>query len=226
MFDKFLEGNQYYDYPSFEVAVYSLLLALVLSTTIAYVYKFTHTDDFYSKSFFQAMVLSALVTSMIMMAVGNNLAVGFGIIGAVAIIRFRTNIQNPRNVIFIFAALSVGIASGVYGYAVAIAGTIIFSATALLLYWSPAGGGVVHKFEVICQSSDEELIAQVRSYLKEVSKSFDELELRKRTELNNRYEYVIVLEDESKIQEIFEHLQAYEGLSDVRILKKPILEQL
>ncbi|VXD12019.1 DUF4956 domain-containing protein [Marinoscillum sp. 108] len=226
MFDKFLEGNQYYDYPSFEVAIFSLLLALVLSTSIAYIYRFTNGDEFYSKSFFQAMVLSALVTSMIMMAVGNNLAVGFGIIGAVAIIRFRTNIQNPRNVIFIFAALSVGIASGVHGYAVAIAGTIIFCITAILLYWSPAGGKMSHKFEVICQSSDHELIQEVKAYLIARSKSFDELELRKRTELNNRYEYLIFLEDESHILEIFEYLQSLEGISDVRIIKKPIPEQL
>lgn len=226
MFDKFLEGTQYYDYPSFEVAVYSLLLALVLSTVIAYTYRFTRDEDHYSKSFFQAMVLSSLVTSMIMMAVGSNIAVGFGIIGAVAIIRFRTNIQNPRNVIFIFAALSVGIGSGVYSYSVAIAGTIIFCITAVLLYWSPAGGKLAFQFEVICQSSDASLIAEVKSYLQSISKSFDERELRKRAEQDNRYEYLLVLREEVHIEDVFAHLQQIEGLSDVRINKRPLLDQL
>jgi len=226
MFDSFLEGTRYYDYPSFEVAVFSLLLALVLSSVIAYTYRFTKSDTEYSRSFFQAMVLSALVTSMIMMAVGNNLAVGFGIIGAVAIIRFRTNIQNPRNVIFIFAALSVGIATGVYGYAVAIAGTIIFCITSLLLYWSPAGGKLIYQYEVICQSSDLQLMAEVKNYLQSKSRSFDEKQLRKRTELDNRYEYIITLNAEENIQDIFNHLQSLEALSDVRINKKPLPEDL
>lgn len=226
MFDSFLEGTKYYDYPSFEVALYSLLLALVLSTTIAFTYKFTRHDIEYSRGFFQAMVLSALVTSMIMMAVGSNIAVGFGIIGAVAIIRFRTNIQNPRNVIFIFAALSVGIASGVYGYAVAMAGTLIFCLTAILLYFSPAGGKQIYRFEVICQSSDQELIEEVKAYLISVSRSFDEKQLRKRTISDNRYEYIILLKPGIDIQGVFGYLCAIEGLSDVRINKKPIPEEL
>ncbi|MFT4835092.1 MAG: putative membrane protein YhiD involved in acid resistance [Marinoscillum sp.] len=226
MFDKFLEGNQYYDYPSLEVAVFSLLLALILSTGIAYTYRFTFSGEFYSKSFFQAMILSPLVTAMIMMAVGNNLAVGFGIMGAVAIIRFRTNIQNPRNIIFIFSALSVGIACGVYGYSVAIGGTVIFVITALLLHWSPAGGAQPVIFEIICQCSDLQLIGEVKAYIKERSMTFEEKEYRKRTLLENRYVYIVSLKKETDIVSLFNHLEAIEGLIDVRISKKTITEVL
>ena len=104
----------YYEFPSFKVAVFSLLLAFVLSSVIALTYKFTHRGISYSGNFFQAMILASSATSMVIMAVGNNVAVGFGIIGAIAIIRFRTRINEPRNIIFIFASLGVGIATGVY----------------------------------------------------------------------------------------------------------------
>ncbi|MFY0606586.1 MAG: DUF4956 domain-containing protein [Cyclobacteriaceae bacterium] len=227
MFDKFLEGNQYYDYPSIEVAVFSLLLALVLSSAIAFIYRFTNNSGKqYSKSFFQAMVLSPLVTAMIMMAVGNNLAVGFGIMGAVAIIRFRTNIQNPRNIIFIFSALSIGIACGVYGYAVAVGGTVIFSITALALHYSPSGGPMNNVFEIVCQTTDQQLILDVKQYIIDKSKTFDERELRKRTELDNKYTYIVTLERDSDIEGIFKHLEAIPELSDVRIVKKAYQEQL
>jgi len=146
MLDRFLEGLNYYDYPSFQMALYSLLLAFVLSTVIAFIYRFTFKESNFSDQFFQAMILGSMVSAMVMMSVGDNLAAGFGIIGAVAIIRFRTEIKNPRNIIFIFFALSIGIASGVYGYAIAIAGTIIFSIVALLLHYSPFGGGNPNQF--------------------------------------------------------------------------------
>lgn len=139
MLEQFLDGSNYYEFPSFEVAVYSLLLALVLSAAIAITYKFTYRGKDFPNHLFQAMILSAIVTSMIMMAIGNNLAIGIGIIGVVAIIRFRTVFRNTRNIIFIFAALSTGIATGVYGYAIALAGTGVFCLTAILLYYSPYG---------------------------------------------------------------------------------------
>ncbi len=139
MFDSFLEGAKYYKYPSIEVAIYSLILALILSAVIALTYKITFRGIKFPYHMFQAMILSAIVTSMIMMAIGNNIAVGIGILGVVAIIRFRTRFRNTRNIIFLFAALSTGIATGVYGYAIALAGTVAFCLTAILLYYSPYG---------------------------------------------------------------------------------------
>ncbi|MDZ7607622.1 MAG: DUF4956 domain-containing protein [Cyclobacteriaceae bacterium] len=138
MWDSFLEES-FYEFPSFEVALFSLLLAFVLSTVIAFTYKITYRGISFSGGFFQAMILASISTATIIMAVGNNLAVGFGIVGAIAIIRFRTRIGEPRNIIFIFAAIGVGIASGVYGYAIALAGTLIFCVVAMILYFSPYG---------------------------------------------------------------------------------------
>ncbi len=136
MLESFLEGVNYYDFPSLEVAIFSLLLAFTLSAAIALTFHFTFQGSHFPNYFFQAIVLSSIVTSMIIMSVGNNLAVGFGIIGAVAIIRFRTLVSDPRNIIFMFAGISVGITTGVYGYAVSVSGTILFCLVALMLRFS------------------------------------------------------------------------------------------
>ncbi len=226
LLNDFMGGTQYYDYPSFQVAIFSLLLALVLSTTIAFTYKLTLGRSHLSNGFFQAIVLSSLVTSMIMMAVGDNLAVGFGIIGAVAIIRFRTNIQNPRNIIFIFVALSVGIATGVYGYAVAIAGTGIFCITAFLLYWSPYGTAVSYEYEIIIQTNESHTIEACKQYLNDHALSYEELDLRSRTELDDKYEFKAVFPEKFQMREAFNSLNSLEGISNVRISKRQINEQL
>lgn len=187
----FGEGN-YYDYPSFEVALYSLLLSFVLSTVIAFTYKYTYEGNVFPRHFFQAIVLSSMVTCMVIMAVGNNLAAGFGIIGAVAIIRFRTLVRDPRNIIFIFVSLSIGIANGVYGYAIAVAGTLLFSLIALLLYMSPFGkAGKAYfdlTFTVASQSESQPLI----QFLKENKITYQRLNFRK-LDLDKGYRYVLRL---------------------------------
>ncbi len=225
MFDLFLEGNKYYDYPSFEVAIFSLLLALALSTVMAFTYRMTFGDDHFSKSLFQGMILSSLVTSMIMMAVGSNLAVGFGIVGAVAIIRFRTNIQSPRNIVFMFAALSIGIATGVYGYAVALAGTSIFCITAVLLYFSNYRVKSADAYEIECGIDDPAVLADFSSKLSFISTNLEINDIRLRNEKSKRYTFTFMLLDGVDIVQAFNDLRL-EGVDDLKITRKKITEQL
>ena len=212
MFDFFTEGNNYYEYPSFEVAIYSLLLALVLSIGMAFTYKLTYLGRHFSNNLFQAMVLSSLVTSMIMMAVGNNIAVGFGIIGAVAIIRFRATMQNPRNIIFMFGALSIGITTGVQGYAVSVAGTVIFCATAFLLRSSHFHVQADDHFEVSCEFVDDAIRLAFEEKLAMLSTRFELTDLRKREERQDRYTYTAVMKPE-KMNEAFMELRQVDSLN-------------
>lgn len=225
MFDLFLEGNKYYDYPSFEVAIYSLILAIVLSTAMAFTYKLTFSGIEYSRSMFQAMILSSLVTAMIMMAVGNNLAVGFGIIGAVAIIRFRTNIQNPRNIIFMFGALSVGITSGVYGYAVAVVGTTIFCITAFILHFSKYTVKSNYVYEIECGIISQEVLNGFRDELSKITLRYKLDDIRERLERTDRHSFTVTLKDEIDIENAFRSLKI-EGVDDLKISRKSVNEQL
>ena len=68
MLESFLEGVNYYDFPSLEVAIFSLLLAFTLSSAIALTFHFTFQGSHFPNYFFQAIVLSSIVTSMIIMS--------------------------------------------------------------------------------------------------------------------------------------------------------------
>jgi len=68
--------------------------------------------------------------------VGDSLARGLGVFGAMAIIRFRTRVDDPRNVLFLFAALSSGLAVGVYGFTVSLAGSVVFCLGAIILHFT------------------------------------------------------------------------------------------
>ncbi len=125
--------------PSFMTIVYTVLLAFLLSTVIAVTYEKTFRGLSYSRNFVQALILAAIVAATVMHAIGDSLARGLGMLGALAIIRFRINIRDPRDIIFMFASLAAGIASGVCGYAIAVVGTIFFCSVAVVLYFSPFG---------------------------------------------------------------------------------------
>lgn len=66
-----------------------------------------------------------MITSVVIMVIGNNLATAFGLVGAMSIIRFRTAVKDTQDIMFIFFALAIGLASGVGIYEVALLGTII-----------------------------------------------------------------------------------------------------
>jgi uncharacterized membrane protein YhiD involved in acid resistance len=109
----------------------------VLTSIITTVYRMTHHGLSYSRVFVQAMMLASITSSMMIMVIGNNLARGLGILGALAIIRFRTPVRDPRDMVFLFCCLAVGIGCGARVFAVATMGALFFSAVALYLHWAP-----------------------------------------------------------------------------------------
>lgn len=115
----------------------AILISFVLSLTLATVYRWTYQGLSYSRAFVHTMVLGAIASTIMIMAIGNNLARGLGILGTLAIIRFRTPIRDPRDIVFLFAAFAIGIGSGAGVYSVIIFGTIGYCFVALYLHWSP-----------------------------------------------------------------------------------------
>ncbi len=123
--------------PSSLSIIYSLVLSLLLSSIIAFVYQKSFQGLTYSRNFLHTLILSSTVTTMAMLAIGDNLARGFGMMGAMAIIRFRSSLKDPKDMVFIFASLSVGIACGVNSYQIAVIGALFFCFSVFLLKYLP-----------------------------------------------------------------------------------------
>jgi len=117
----------------------SLLLAFILGQVIAWVYYYTHSGLSYSRSYVQSLVLVTIVVAMVMAVIGDNIIRAFGLMGALAIIRFRNVVKDTRDIVFIFCSLVVGMAAGSQRYAIAVGGTIIVSLIAIYLYLTGFG---------------------------------------------------------------------------------------
>ncbi len=103
----------------------SLLVAMICGLCISALYRFTYEGPQYSPRFARAQVFLAMITAMVIMTIGNNLARAFGLVGAMSIIRFRTAVKDTQDIVFIFFSLAAGMAAGVQQFKLAIAGTIL-----------------------------------------------------------------------------------------------------
>ena len=124
-----------------ESTIYMILftnaMTIILSLLLVFTYDKTTSLAGRSYSFIQSLLLMSVVTATIMQSIGDSLALSFGIFGALAIIRFRSNISDLRDRAFIFATMAIGIACGVHSFQNAIIGTVTFCLIIFLLKLSP-----------------------------------------------------------------------------------------
>lgn len=113
--------------------VLSYLLAFGLAFLWATVYRKTHSGVAYTRSFFLALILVSPTVAMIMMAIGSNIALSLGLVGALSIIRFRSVIKDTRDMAFLFMAIGIGLTAGAHAWTVGILGTITVSVIAVVL---------------------------------------------------------------------------------------------
>ena len=125
------------EHPTAMTILLTILFSFVLSCLVVLTYDLTTKAIKRPYHFLQSLTLISMVAATVMQAVGDSLARGLGMLGALAIIRFRTTLRDPRNMTFMFASIACGIACGVQGYIIAIIGTIGFCLGAIILRFSP-----------------------------------------------------------------------------------------
>jgi len=118
-------------------ALLALLGAFVLCQGLAFTYEATFRGVSYSRSFTQSLVLLGLGATTVVLAMGHSLVAGFGLMGVLSMVRFRSTLKSPRDLVFVLAAAGAGVASGVGALGVAVLGTSAFALAALFLHHAP-----------------------------------------------------------------------------------------
>ncbi len=110
--------------PDLGTACFSLLFAFVLGQLVAWVYACTHSGVSYSRSFTQSLVVITMVVALVMLVIGDNIVTAFGLLGALAIVRFRNVLKDARDLVFVFACLVIGMAIGAQRHDMALVGAL------------------------------------------------------------------------------------------------------
>ena len=122
----FLEG-----YASSDIVITSilscLLIAGLLGTYIFVIYRILCRKAFYSKNFSISLIAIAVITASIILAVQSNVVISLGMVGALSIVRFRTAIKDPLDLVFLFWAISIGIICGAGLAVIAVVVSLVLS---------------------------------------------------------------------------------------------------
>ncbi|WP_110934229.1 DUF4956 domain-containing protein [Paenibacillus bouchesdurhonensis] len=103
----------------------TLGVAFIIGLFIFILYKRVFSGVLYSKSFNVSLIGMTLVTAMVIIAINSNLILSLGMVGALSIVRFRTPIKDPTDLIFLFWAAAAGIVAGAGFYTLAAIGSVI-----------------------------------------------------------------------------------------------------
>lgn len=176
----------------------------------------------------QSMVLGSLIACLLMISIGDNVARGIGIVGSLAVVRFRTNIRDPRDLIFVFAAMGVGVASGVQSYFTALLGSVLFSAVAVVLARSSFGernrfDGIV-RFQAPASNATSD---QLSSVLKRVPRTFALVTMRNVAQGESvEYAYQVAFADDQGPRRMVEALSAVQGVRGLTYMSQQTTVEL
>ena len=135
-----------------------LFASLLCAAIISWTYRETYQGVLYQKSFNISIILICLVTTAVIMVISGNLVLSLGMVGALSIVRFRAAIKDPLDIVFMFWAVSVGIANGVANIKVSLTATIIIAILLLALNRIPFGMSAFIVIVKYKEESEEEII--------------------------------------------------------------------
>lgn len=162
----FWDGMAVVDVTTTEI-VLILAVASLLGLYIYGAYRVVTRRTFYSKSFNSSLVIMTLITAAIIVTIQSSVVVSLGMVGALSIVRFRTAIKDPMDLVFLFWAISVGIICGAGLFEVAV--WLSAAATVLIFALEPLPVSKPPMILVINADKAEaetELFALIESYVK------------------------------------------------------------
>lgn len=125
MLSDFLNPPSAYQSLTIDRVLLSLVVSFLVALFIFYMYRKCFSGVIYTRHFNIALVLVSLVVTLVILPISSSLALSLGMVGALSIVRFRTAIKDPIDVVFMFWAIAVGIISGAGLYMVALVGSPI-----------------------------------------------------------------------------------------------------
>lgn len=131
-----LEGFNYTDLSTSRIVI-TLMITFLIAIYIFGVYRMITKSDFYFKNFNVSMAIISVVTAGIVLAMQSSVVISLGMVGALSIVRFRTAIKDPMDLLFLFWSIGTGIICGAGLFEMAIILSVIVTVGILCLDMLP-----------------------------------------------------------------------------------------
>ena len=144
-------------------------ITLVLAMYMFFIYRVMNRKNFYNKNFNISLVALALITASIIISIQSSIVVSLGMVGALSIVRFRTAVKDPLDLVFLFWSLAIGIICGVGLYEVALLFAVVITAVLFFLDWLPVSKTPMI---LVIQGTGSELEDAIENSIKEQVKYY------------------------------------------------------
>lgn len=207
--NKFLEqftSNQIYD------SIIALLISIIIGAYIFYFYKKVYKGVMFSKMFAVALTGMTVITTFIILGVTSNVILSLGMVGALSIVRFRSSIKEPVDIVYIFWAISEGIIIGSKQYILAIVGTIVISiAIAVFSTYKDK----LSRYMLIIRGNEEQ-----GKILGDIKKNCRKYDIKSNTVYNgNEQELIIEVLLDNTENKLMEDLKKYNNITMASLVK-------
>ena len=208
--NSFINGfhNMNVDLPSI---LLSLFVVCLIALYIFFAYRFLTRKTFYNKNFAIALAVLAIITAAIILTIQSSIVISLGMVGALSIVRFRTAIKEPMDLVFLFWAISAGIICGAGLYSLAIIASLVITLAIFVLDMIPVSKAPML---LIVNTSDLDGEDAVLNIVKKYSKYY---RVKSRNVSANELDMVVevsVKEESALVKEV----RVLEGISNVSLL--------
>lgn len=161
-----LQGFTSGDMSTTEIMV-TLGITFIIGLYIFFVYKMVSKTSLYDKSFHISMTLISVITAGIIVAMQSSIVISLGMVGALSIVRFRTAIKNPMDLLFLFWSIGTGIVCGAGMFEIAIMVALMTTIGMMILEYMP-GNRKMYLLIVNGNShlQEEEVLNVIKPYVK------------------------------------------------------------
>lgn len=146
-----------------------MLITLIISLYIFFIYRIMASKNFYNKSFNISLPAVALITAAIIITIQSSVVVSLGMVGALSIVRFRTAIKDPMDLVFMFWSIATGIICGAGLYMVAFIAAVTITLVVYLLDQIPM---IQTPKILVIQTSDKGIEADIIKSIAQYAKFY------------------------------------------------------
>ncbi len=205
-----LEGFSYADLSTAKI-ITTLLITFLIAVYIFFVYKKITKSAFYFKNFNVSMAIISVVTAGIILAMQSSIVISLGMVGALSIVRFRTAIKDPMDLLFLFWSIGTGIICGAGLYKIAIILAVLVTVGILILDMLPAR---ISPYLLIINADTKEVEDEITDTVKKLAGAY---KLKSKNITKDGMDLILEVKA-GKEKELVDRLSEMKGITAVSLL--------
>lgn len=205
-----MEGFSYSDLSTTKIMT-TLIITFAIAVYIFFIYKMVTKSAFYFKNFNISMAVISVVTAGIILAMQSSIVISLGMVGALSIVRFRTAIKDPMDLLFLFWSIGTGIICGAGLYKIGIILAVMVTAGILILDMIPIR---VSPYLLVVNAESKEVEESVLKLVKEFAGAY---QMRSRNISDKGMDLILELRVK-KDKEMIDLISELDGIKAVSLL--------